>query len=229
MAGAVRFSVIIPALNEEELIVHAIRSAQAAGGVEVIVSDGGSSDGTVQLAERAGARVVGGARGRGAQMNRGAAEAHGDVLVFLHADTILPPGWPMALEEALARPGCALAAFSLAFRGAAKGPAGLSAVAFFANLRAKYLGLPLGDQALSLRRSTFDALGGYPEEPLLEDLILVRRAARIGTISILKEPVFSSSRRWRKKGLLRTTLINQLILGAYFLGFSPSRLHRWYQ
>lgn len=161
-------------------------------------------------------------------MNLGARRSSGPILLFLHADTLLPAGWPEAVRQALADPGVSLAAFRLRFRRDEPCPPGLSVLARFVDLRAGWLGLPLGDQGLALRRSTFLALGGFPQEPLLEDLIMVRRARGLGRVAVMDPPVLTSARRWRRRGLLRTTLLNNAILLAHLAGVSPSRLARWY-
>jgi hypothetical protein len=159
-------------------------------------------------------------------MNLGARACTGGRLLFLHADARLPSGYAECLDEVLGDPRVALGAFPLALD--APGP-GLRAVERLANWRARCCGLPYGDQALALRRETFAALAGYREWPLLEDLELVRRARRLGQVRLARRPVRVSARRWQRHGLLRTTLLNQLILAGYACGVSPARLARWYR
>jgi len=158
-------------------------------------------------------------------MNLGAEQASGRFYIFLHADTILPQGWSQMVRDALEEPHTALAAFRIGFRG---GPRGMKQIAMFANLRTRLFHLPLGDQVFCLTREIFSATGGFPEEPLLEDLIMVRKARRLGAVRIMDGVALSSPRRWETKGVFRATLLNQLILLAFFMGISPSRLARLY-
>ena len=222
-------SVIIPTLNEERVLgrtLAALHNGSSAGRCELIVVDGGSSDATVTLARTAGARVIESPRGRGRQMNAGAAVASGDMLLFLHADTLLPVDFLHLIEETLARPGIAAGAFSLAIASRTKS---LAAIAFLANLRSRFLHLPYGDQALFTTRTMFAAVDGFPEIAIMEDYIFVRRLHKLGRIVILPAKAITSARRWQNMGILRTTLINQLIVGGYAVGVPPATLARWYQ
>lgn len=219
-------SVIIPALNEAGQIAAVISCARRAPEIEVIVADGGSTDDTIKAASEAGAQVVVEAGGRGAQLNVGAARAGAPVLLFLHADTMLPEGYATLVSQTLADERVALGAFSLAIAGASPGQ---QIVARLANWRSRWLGLPYGDQALFLRAEVFRQLGGFRAWPILEDLDLVRRARKLGRIAIVPKPVTTSSRRWRQLGTLRTTLINQMMLAGYALGFSPQSLALFYR
>lgn len=219
-----RISVIIPALNEAKHVGRAIESALRAEGVEVVVVDGGSDDGTLQMARAAGARVISAPAGRARQMNAGAASARGSILLFLHADTRLPHGYAEELERALHQPCKVLAAFRMridhpraAFRWVER----------FAQQRARWLSLPYGDQALAVPASVFYRLGGFHDLPIMEDFDLVRRARRLGRVAILGSAVQTSARRWLESGIARTTLVNQACILKYLLGASPSRLARW--
>ena len=211
-----RVSVIIPTLNEETRIAATIGAALAAGVHEVIVADGESSDATVAIAESRGARVIAGERVRAKQLNRGAEEATGDVLIFLHADTLLPAGAADAVIHADADCGGFLVEFiEPGFR--------LRYVAFMINLRTRLTRAPWGDQAQFFRRKTFP---GYPELPLMEDYVLARAMKRA---AILPLKVRTSGRRFLTKGVIRTSALNWLIIAAYHLGVSPERLARWYR
>ena len=160
-----RISVVIPALNEASAIEACIVSVRRTDRpVEIIVADGGSTDGTADLARKAGALVIEGRRGRADQQNAGARAASGEPLLFLHADTRLPEGWAQALRVALARPGVAGGAFRLGID--ARG-SGLRFIEAMANLRSVVLQMPFGDQAIFLRRSRFFELGGFPEMPIM--------------------------------------------------------------
>jgi rSAM/selenodomain-associated transferase 2 len=215
----VTIAVIIPALNEAAEIATCIGGARAAD--EIVVVDGGSADETVAVAEAAGARVIAETGGRGLQQNAGAAATEADVLLFLHADTRLPGGWADIVKDTLGDEAVALGAFSLSIGDA--GPAE-RLVARGANLRSRLFHRPYGDQALFMRRKTFDTLGGFTPLPIMEDLDLVERAALQGRIVTRSEAVVTSARRWQRVGPLRTTAINQAMLIGRALGLSPDRL-----
>jgi uncharacterized protein len=217
-------SIIIPALNEERTIAETIRPLMGISDVEVIVADGDSSDATVSIARDLGAIVVAARRGRGRQMNAGAALSSGETLLFLHADSKLPPNY-LATIHSLLSERCLAGAFRLHI--AAPGWQ-LRWVERAANLRSRVLQLPYGDQGLFMRAESFYQIGGYPNWPLLEDYELCRRLRKQGTIWLATDSVSTSARRWRKLGAVRTTLINQSTLLGFHLGISPEQLARWY-
>ncbi|MEM1179326.1 MAG: TIGR04283 family arsenosugar biosynthesis glycosyltransferase [Acidobacteriota bacterium] len=220
-----RLSIVLPTLNEEKTLLPSLRQALALSD-DVWVSDGGSDDGTVELARREGARVVEGPPGRGGQLNRGAEAASGDVLLFLHADTELPAE---ALEQiALAIEGGAEAGgFHVRYSG---GGHELSELGHrLVRWRTSWSKWPLGDQAQFVTRAAFDAVGGFEEWPILEDLELIRRLGRRGHVRVLEGPVTTSPRRFAAGGTLRTAATNWLIWGLYFLGVAPQRLARFYR
>jgi len=219
-------SVIVPALDEAGSIGRTLASVPQREDLEVIVVDGGSTDGTPELARAGGARVVPGLPPRSRQMNLGAAAARGAIYLFLHADTLLPEGFADPVRDASADPSVAAGAFHLKIDSAR---AGIRAVERVANLRSQYLSLPYGDQALFVTSRRFWELGGFPLIPIMEDFVLVRRLARNGRIAILEQPVVTSGRRWERLGIARTTLINQLMVMAYQLGVAPEVLARWYR
>ena len=220
-----RISVIIPTLNEADTLgLLLARLAAMDPGLELIVADGGSEDGTAAIAGGR-ARVVGGERGRGAQMNRGAAAAGGDVLWFLHADCEPDPRAADLIREALSDPGVVAGAFTFAFDG--REPF-FRIAEWTANLRNRLLGRFYGDMGIFLRRDTFESLGGYAEIPLMEDMEFCRRASRAGRIVILPTRIKTSVRRWRESGILRTTLKMWSLQVAWRLGVSPERLARHY-
>lgn len=219
-------SVIIPALNEEQSISPTLESVRRERPYELIVVDGGSKDGTRAFAERLGAKVITVKPSRARQMNAGAAKATGNVLLFLHADTVLPPGWKDVVSETLNRPGVAAGAFGFRIASRIRGQ-GL--IEWAANQRSGRLQMPYGDQTLFLRRSRFEALGGFANLPIMEDYELVRRLRHHGRIATAEAKALTSARRWIQTGTLRTTLINQLVVAGYHLGVAPAVLARFYR
>jgi len=218
--------VIIPAFNEAAAIERTVRSAAGAPGVEVFVADGGSADDTASLSRLTGATVVPAPRGRASQMNHAARLSAADILLFLHADTVLPAGYAGLVRAALSTRGVVGGAFRLHFE---EPTPGMSVIELLANLRAALLQMPYGDQALFLPARLFRSLGGFPELPLMEDFELVRRLRRIGRVVVVPAAVVTSGRRFARLGALRATLLNQAILAAYFAGVSPATLARWYR
>ena len=223
--GPGKISVVIPALNEEKNIGTALDSLADEAVLEVLVVDGGSADRTAELACSRGARVVAHPPGRAGQQNRGAALARGETLLFLHADTVLPPGFGGIVRQTLARPRTSAGAFSLSLGGSRPG---LRLIQGLANFRSRVLGMPYGDQGLFLSADAFWRSGGFPDQPLMEDFELVRRLGRRGRVRTAPQRAISSARRWLKLGLLRTTLLNQLIILGYYLKISPATLARLY-
>ncbi len=220
------FSVIVPALNESAQIVPTISHLCRNPRVEVIVVDGGSTDGTPAMAQACGARVLAARPPRSLQMNAGAALAGGATLIFLHADTHLPEGFEKQVRQTLARPGVVAGAFRLKIDGNQKG---LGAIERVANWRSRFLQMPYGDQALFLRRNTFWELGAFTPIPIMEDFEFIRRLKRTGRIAVAPGYVRTSPRRWLLVGVAKTWLINQAIIAAYFMGVPPERLATWYQ
>ncbi len=224
-----RISVIIPVLNEAETIAATlVQLSQAAGAadVEVIVVDGGSQDGTLAKLQSYQVTVCTSTPGRATQMNAGAAIATGSIFLFLHADTQLPAGFPALVRQSLAPARVVAGAFALSIAG---DMSGLRWVERLANWRSHYLQMPYGDQAIFLRAEQFHAIGGFPQQPIMEDYELIRRVRQHGTVAIVPQPVLTSARRWQTLGVLQTTLINQSIILAYRLGVSPDRLVKWYR
>jgi rSAM/selenodomain-associated transferase 2/rSAM/selenodomain-associated transferase 1 len=219
-------SVIIPTLNEAGTIARTLSRLERTEDLEVIVADGGSHDETAALARSRGIKVIQSNPGKAVQMNAGAAAAAGEILVFLHADTCLPDGFSRQIVAALNQKGAAAGAFRLSIDSTA---AGIRFIECMANFRSRILRLPYGDQALFMKKALFDRIGGYPEMPIMEDFILVRRLRREGKIIIVDKAVATSPRRWMHLGIFKTWLINQLIILAYYLGFSPERLVRLYR
>ena len=216
-------SVVIPALEEAARIRRAVECV-AGPEAEVIVVDGGSRDETVRLAREAGARVFvaqEGQRGRAHQLRLGSEKSAGDVILFLHADTLLAAGWREAVERALSDTGCAGGAFSLRFatRGVRE-----RWIEGWAALRVALFDLPYGDQAIFLRREVLTEMGGVPSVPIMEDLDLVRAIKRAGRLTILGLAATTSSRRYRGRGTLRTIFWHQVALIGWLLGWDRAWL-----
>ena len=223
---AQKLSIIIPTLNEAAAIARTLSHFEGVENLEVIVVDGGSIDKTAGLARSQGAKVIQSNPGKAIQMNTGAAAAAGDIIVFLHADTLLPEDFGSQIVSALNKNGVAAGAFQLAIDSTG---VGIRIIESMANLRSRFLRLPYGDQALFMKKSQFEKIGGFPELPIMEDFVLIRRLKRQGKIVIVPAAVMTSPRRWLHMGILKTWLINQLIIIAYYLGISPERLNRWYR
>ncbi|MGB3225343.1 MAG: TIGR04283 family arsenosugar biosynthesis glycosyltransferase [Desulforhopalus sp.] len=219
-------SIIIPTLNEEQVLSKTLASLQNKNNLEVIVVDGGSSDSTLALARKTDCRIFSGPKGRSRQMNKGAAEARGEILLFLHADTLLPDNFPELIQDAVRQPDFVAGAFSLAIDSPRKS---LLGIAWFANLRSRLLHLPYGDQALFITSSLFEILGGFPEMEIMEDFIFMQKIKKKGKVIILSECALTSARRWHNMGIIRTTLINQFIVCGHFIGIPPATLAGWYR
>jgi len=223
----VRISIIVPALNEAARIgaTLAALAPLRRRGHEVIVVDGGSIDGTVARTTGLADRTLAAARGRAIQMNAGAAAARGDVLLFLHADTLLPDDADLAIARALERSGRAWGRFDVAIDSRR---AALGLVARAMNLRSRLTGIATGDQAIFVRAAVFRALGGFPPLALMEDIAMSGSLKRISPPACLDRRVVTSSRRWEANGVLRTIVLMWWLRLRYALGASPEGLARAY-
>jgi rSAM/selenodomain-associated transferase 2 len=219
-------SVVIPVLDERDGLVEALACTERPR-VERIVVDGGSTDGSAEAARGVGAeRVMSAPRRRARQLEAGYRAANGDAVLFLHADTRLDPGWDAALRGALADPRAAGGAFRLRF--ASERPV-YRLIEAGVRLRARALGLPYGDQALFVRRKVLDAAGGVPDVPIFEDLDLTRIIRAAGRLVLLPVRARTSARRYRRRGVARTVLRNNLALAAWGLGLDRDRVAAWYR
>lgn len=220
-------SIIMPVLDEAPGIAEALASLQGlrSHGVELIVVDGGSRDRTMELARPLADRVIAAPRGRGAQINVGAALATGVVLLFLHADTRLPPGASSLVVEGLRRSGCVWGRFDVRIEGDS---ALLGVVAWLMNKRSRLTGIATGDQAMFVRRETFAAVGGFPDLPLMEDVALSQKLKRISRPVCLAARAVTSGRRWQRHGVIRTIVLMWWLRLRYCLGAKPEVLARRY-
>jgi rSAM/selenodomain-associated transferase 2 len=220
---APRLSIIVPMLDEAEGIAATL-SALRPLGAEVIAVDGGSSDGTIDAAGAHASWVIDAPRGRARQMNAGAAIARGEILLFLHADTALPAQAGRLVGAAIAG-GARWGRFDVRIAGAS--PL-FPLIAAMMNLRSRLTGIATGDQAIFVHRDLFAAVGGFPDQPLMEDIALSARLRRIAKPACLRPPVTTSGRRWEKHGVLRTILTMWRLRLRYFFGASPDALAREY-
>lgn len=216
-------AIVVPTLDEAPSLERHLPAALASA-EEVVVSDGGSRDATLETARRLGARVVTGPAGRGGQLNRGARASNADVLLFLHADTLLPAQAAERVREAVSG-GAVGGGFLVHFL---EDRPILRFGAWLINLRTRAFEVPLGDQGQFATRSAFEGLDGFQDWPILEDLDFIRRLKRQGRVVILPDRVATSGRRFLSRGVVRTVATNWLIWALFFLGVSPHRLSRWY-
>jgi rSAM/selenodomain-associated transferase 2 len=223
-------SIIIPVLNEQSQINAAIEQIKAQsfdGAYEIIVVDGDPQGGTIRVIRDKAVTCIAGSRGRGRQMNAGARAAAGDVLLFLHADTRLPPDGLTNICRVLENRQYVGGAFDLAIDS---GRWILRYIAARSSRRSRWNRIPYGDQAIFVRKDYFEKIGGFKDIPLLEDVDLMQRIKRDGRrIHILRDKVTTSARRWQSEGVVYTTVRNQVVLMLYYLGVSPRRLARLYK
>lgn len=230
-------SVIIPTLNEESTLVRTLERTFQLGFDEIIVVDGGSTDRTrdlvlqFSLAQHRSAitacpvLAITAPRGRAAQMNAGAALSRNDLLLFLHADTLLPDEARDAIVNAMAEPTCAGGRFEVQFD---KTTALGSVISTMMNVRSRLSGIATGDQANFVRRETFEAMNGYAVIPLMEDIDFTRRLKRRGRVATLRHQVTTSYRRWESQGPARTVVLMWTLRFLYWCGMSPEILSRFY-
>jgi rSAM/selenodomain-associated transferase 2 len=219
-------SVIIPVLNEAEGLAALLPELLAQQDLaEVIVADGGSRDATPDIVQSAGAQYINTHIGRAVQMNTGAAQATGDTLLFLHADTRLPPNAVVLIEEVISA-GAMWGRFDLRLSGRHWL---FRVVERMINWRSCLSGIATGDQAIFLRRDQFEAMGGYAEIPLMEDVEISKRLRRLKWPFCIHQPLTTSSRRWEHHGIVRTIVLMWRMRLAYFLGTSPETLAEQYR
>jgi rSAM/selenodomain-associated transferase 2 len=220
-----KVSIIVPTLNEELVLEKTLTQFQQLSPHELIVSDGGSDDDTRNIASRFSHRVITGSAGRALQMNVGADEATGDILLFLHADSRIEPESYRKMQQCMQNPKWIGGAFTLCIES---GKWSLKLIALLANIRSKYFGLAYGDQGFFVRKEVFKDMNGFSPLPICEDLDFYHRLRKKGPVILLKEKAHTSPRRWIKEGILFTTARNTLIAVLFGLGFPPHMLTKWY-
>ena len=224
LADRVNLSIIIPVLNEssglDSTLARIFARSDLGSGCEVIVSDGGSSDTTLEIAARYPCQILQSPRGRSAQMNAGAAAASGQTLLFLHADSALPDTMP--LDSLLAAD---WGFFKLRLSGNERI---FRVIESAINLRTSLTRVAGGDQGLFFSRSLFQSIGGFPAIPLMEDVAVSKRARKLSQPLIVEQRMVSSSRRWQQQGVFRTIVLMWSLRLAYWIGVKPERLHRIY-
>ncbi|MDD3471287.1 MAG: TIGR04283 family arsenosugar biosynthesis glycosyltransferase [Syntrophaceae bacterium] len=218
-------SVIIPTLNEEPNLEVCINALGSMRDFELIVVDGGSRDDTVTIAKKMDAQVFTTSPCRASQMNLGARMASGEILVFLHADTLLPDNWIQIVRKTLVPPNVILGAFEFSLDELRWQ---FLLIRKLANFRSRFFQMPYGDQALFVGRDNFYRIGGFPEIMIMEDFAFCRLAKRHGLIKTVSAQAITSCRRWKNRGIIRNTLINQYIIALFALGASDRKLRSIY-
>jgi rSAM/selenodomain-associated transferase 2 len=219
--------IIVPVLNESAVLSHQLNKLDVlrAMGVQVLLVDGGSTDRTVQLARDVGFDVLESVRGRARQMNAGARAAQSDLLVFLHVDTHLPSAALCQIENHLNSKMC-WGRFDVRIVGRSPW---LKVIGFCMNWRSRLTGIATGDQTFFMTREAFDKVGGFPEQPLMEDIEMSKRLKRLSPPVCLPERVVTSGRRWDQNGVWKTILLMWRLRWAYWRGVSASELARLYR
>ncbi|BFM05503.1 TIGR04283 family arsenosugar biosynthesis glycosyltransferase [Halioxenophilus aromaticivorans] len=218
-------SVIVPVFNECDNLPALLAHVKNLAALQVILVDGGSSDGSQQLLAESGLTWLSSRPGRARQMNAGASQATGDVLLFLHADTRLPEHSLALLGDGLDNSNRVWGRFNVSIAGASPW---LKCIAFMMNQRSRLTGIATGDQAIFIQRLVFESLGGYADIALMEDVELSKRLKCYGPPVCIRQKVITSGRRWQKNGVVKTVLLMWWLRFAYWCGVSPVRLARWY-
>jgi rSAM/selenodomain-associated transferase 2 len=223
-----KLSIVLPVLNEAQhlpQVLECLRPARERG-VEVIIVDGGSEDGTPAIAAQSGARLVSSPKGRARQMNAGARIADADVLLFLHVDTVLPERADLLIEAAIRARRYVWGRFDVDIRGR---PWMLRVIAVLMNWRSRISGIATGDQAIFVARSAFESIGGFPDQPLMEDVELCKRLRALSRPACLRARAVTSGRRWESRGVWRTIVLMWRLRWAYWRGVPASVLANLYE
>jgi rSAM/selenodomain-associated transferase 2 len=227
-AQTMKLSIVIPVLNEASNLPHLLSGLQPfrQQGAEILIVDGGSEDNSGTIAESRGFKVLSSARGRARQMNTGAAAATGDVLLFLHADTVLPDDAQHLISRVLSGGRHHWGRFDVHISGQAFM---LRVVAALMNLRSRLTGIATGDQAMFMTRQAFDAMGAFPEQPLMEDIELSKRLRKVSPPACITQRVITSGRRWETRGVWRTIFLMWRLRWAYWRGVPADTLAKAYR
>jgi rSAM/selenodomain-associated transferase 2 len=221
-----QISIIVPTFNEARCLSETLTQIQQLSPHQLIVSDGGSNDNTIEIAKNFTEFVIKGPSGRAPQMNAGAQIATGNIFLFLHADSRIEPASYKKMLHSMKNPEKIGGAFSLCIDSEKWS---LKLITRLANIRSKYLGMAYGDQAFFVKSSIFHQMSGFTELPICEDIDFFKRLKKLGSVVLLKEKALTSPRRWTKEGIWFTTLRNILIATLFKLGFPPRILTKWYQ
>ncbi|WP_420870570.1 TIGR04283 family arsenosugar biosynthesis glycosyltransferase [Mariprofundus ferrooxydans] len=219
-------AVVVPVLNEQALLPALLERLHALPADEVVIVDGGSTDGTCQMLENSTIRWISSAAGRANQMNAGASVTDADILLFIHSDTEINSSCFTAVKRAMQDAATVAGRFDIRFSG---GHPLLRMIAWFINTRSRLTLISTGDQCLFVRRSHFEATGGFPSQPLMEDIEFTKRLKRQGHIACLREQVTTSSRRWETHGILKTILLMWRLRLLYFFGVPAGDLASMYR
>lgn len=227
MPSQPKISIIIPVINEAKVLRNSLSRINLTSDEELIVVDGGSTDETLSIAKEFTDKVFSAQTGRASVMNYGAGKAEGEILLFLHADCVLPDQAFKIIRETLNERGIVAGGFYITIDQ--PGPS-FRLIEYMANVRASLMSLVYGDQGMFLRKEAFDRVGGFTDMPLMEDIEISRKLSRLGSIAFVKTPVSVSARRWLVEGPVYTTLRDWSIAFSYsFLGISPEKLIRHYK
>jgi len=219
-------AVVVPLLNEADGLPRLLQSLKACAPDELMLVDGGSSDGTAQILQGSELRFLTSKPGRAVQMNAGARVCESDIILFLHADTDISSGSVEFLRELGGKPDMVGGRFDVRLSGQ---QIALRVIEWFINLRSRLSRISTGDQAMFVRREVFEAMGGFSDIPLMEDVEFSRRLKRRGKIACLRQKVCTSSRRWEGHGMVRTVVLMWRLRLLYWLGVSPEKLVEMYR
>jgi len=224
--AAARVAVVVPVFNEERVLPSLVEQLQRLNVDEIVIVDGGSSDGSLDLLQQSGLRWITSEPGRALQMNAGSRVSSSEILLFIHADTVIDSSQISKLRDAMSDVAVAGGRFDVQLSG---NRFSFQVIAWFINLRSRLSRINSGDQCQFVRRSVFDQLGGFPDQPLMEDIEFSKRLKRVGRVICLRDRVTTSSRRWENNGVVRTVWLMWKLRLLYWSGVSPEKLAHIYR